>query len=63
MVQSPLSAHMVGLKLFGRIEDFLGLASAQLTMKADLFRYEYRDFPLLPHRLGFVAETGLEVVF
>lgn len=60
---SPLSAHMVGLKVFARVEEFLGLSSVQFTVKSDLFRYDYRDFALLPRRLGFVVESGLEVVF
>ncbi len=60
---SPLSAHLLGLKLFARAEDFLGLSSVQFTVKGDIFRYDYRDFALLPQRLGFVVESGLEVVF
>lgn len=60
---SPLSSHLTGLKLFGRVEDVLGLASIQLTAKFDGFYYVYRDFPILPNRLGFVSEAGLEVVF
>ncbi|MCA9552707.1 MAG: DUF3570 domain-containing protein [Myxococcales bacterium] len=60
---SPLSAHMVGLKVFGRIEDFWVFEALQLTAKFDGFRYSYRDFPLLPHRMGFVMESGVEVVF
>lgn len=60
---STLSANMVGLKAFARAKDFLGFTSVQLTAKVDLFRYTYQDFALLPQRLGFVVESGVEVVF
>ncbi|MEQ9495640.1 MAG: DUF3570 domain-containing protein [Deltaproteobacteria bacterium] len=60
---SPLTSHLVGLKLFARVEDLGFLSALGITAKADLFRYDYSDFPLLPTRQGFVLETGVEAVF
>ncbi len=60
---SALTGNLVGVKVFARSEDLLGLASVQLTGKVDLFRYTYEEVALLPQRLGFVVESGVEVVF
>lgn len=60
---SPLTSHLVGLKLFGRIEDVGPFESIGVSGKVDLFRYDYADFPALPSRQGFVLESGLEAVF
>ncbi len=60
---SPLTSHLVGLKLFARAEDLGFLSALGITAKADLFRYDYSDFPALPTRQGFVLETGVEAVF
>lgn len=60
---SPLTSHLVGLKVFARVKDLGFLSALQVSAKVDLFQYDYADFPALPTRQGFVLETGVEAVF